>query len=55
MSGQRIECQAHIRTGSLSNILMGKLVFFGEDGRLLGLTEVEGICTKALNRLSVKN
>ena len=55
MSGQKVDCQVHARIGSASNTVINTLVFFGEDGRLLGLIEgMEAICSKALNRLSVK-
>jgi acyl transferase domain-containing protein len=55
MSGQKIECQVHIHVGSVSNILISKFLFFGEDGHLLGLMEsMKGVCSKALNRLSVE-
>ncbi|MBD3181837.1 SDR family NAD(P)-dependent oxidoreductase [Candidatus Poribacteria bacterium] len=53
MANQDVECQIHINANPVTNVLSNKLVFFGEDGKLLGLMEgMELICSKALNRLS---
>jgi hypothetical protein len=51
--GQRINCQMRIESDSAGPLVHCYVAFYGEGGQLLGLVEdAEGVCSKALNRLT---
>jgi acyl transferase domain-containing protein/NAD(P)H-dependent flavin oxidoreductase YrpB (nitropropane dioxygenase family)/NAD(P)-dependent dehydrogenase (short-subunit alcohol dehydrogenase family) len=53
LSGQRINCQMLIKSDSTGHIVHCYVAFYGDAGQLLGLVEdAEGVCSKALNRLT---
>jgi NAD(P)-dependent dehydrogenase (short-subunit alcohol dehydrogenase family)/acyl carrier protein len=53
LSGQRINCQMRIKPDAAGHIVHCYIAFYGDDGQLLGLVEdAEGVCSKALNRLT---
>jgi hypothetical protein len=53
LSGQRINCQMLIKPDPTGHIVHCYVAFYGDTGQLLGLVEdAEGVCSKALNRLT---
>jgi hypothetical protein len=53
LSGGKITCQVRIRPDSAAHIVHCDFTLSGSDGQLLGLIEnAEGVCSKALNRLT---
>jgi hypothetical protein len=53
LSGQRIKCQMQIKPDATGHIVHCYVAFIGDDDKLLGLVEdAEGVCSKALNRLT---
>lgn len=53
LSGSKINCQVNVRSSPNSPVIRADLAFLGAEGRLLGLLEdIEGTCSKALNRLA---
>jgi hypothetical protein len=52
-SSPQIQCEVHIRPETGGHVIHADLFFLGVDGQVLGILEdMEGTCSKALNRLA---
>jgi hypothetical protein len=55
LSGQQIHCRMRIEADAAGHVVHCYVAFYGDDGQLLGLVDdAEGVCSKALNRLTQK-
>jgi NAD(P)-dependent dehydrogenase (short-subunit alcohol dehydrogenase family) len=56
MAGPEIKCHLTVRSSPNKPLVYSDLAFFSANGRLLGLLEnVEGICSRSLNRVAGSN